>query len=176
MYKLFIIAILWVCAGTVGCVVMYKGHVAAGTSTGGMANKLPGRVGDTPIIGAGNYANDRTCAISATGTGEEFMRRLGSLSLLLSVPLYISLSTLLVVAHDISAQLEYTNRSISEAVRQTIKKLPEDCGGVIVVNTAGDVVVDFNSIGMFRGVAISKEHEPIKATVSIWDEEIKIDV
>ena len=71
--------------GTVGCVVMYNGHVSAGTSTGGMTNKLAGRVGDTPINGAGNYANDRTCAVSGTGRGEDFMRHL--------------------VAYDISAQV-----------------------------------------------------------------------
>jgi beta-aspartyl-peptidase (threonine type) len=77
---------------TVGCVVMFNGHVAAATSTGGLTNKLPGRVGDTPIIGAGTYANDASCAVSATGMGEEFVRR--------------------VVGHDVSALMRYANMTL----------------------------------------------------------------
>ena len=90
--------------GTVGCVALDKfGNIAAGTSTGGMSNKRWGRIGDVPIIGAGTYANNKTCAVSATGTGEYFIRS--------------------AVAHDISAMMEYKGFSLDKASKTAIKKM-----------------------------------------------------
>eukprot|EP00595_Chromulina_sp_UTEXLB2642_P003182 CAMPEP_0196766848 /NCGR_PEP_ID=MMETSP1095-20130614/31477_1 /TAXON_ID=96789 ORGANISM="Chromulina nebulosa, Strain UTEXLB2642" /NCGR_SAMPLE_ID=MMETSP1095 /ASSEMBLY_ACC=CAM_ASM_000446 /LENGTH=189 /DNA_ID=CAMNT_0042131355 /DNA_START=9 /DNA_END=575 /DNA_ORIENTATION=- len=118
--------------GTVGCVCMYNGHIAAGTSTGGMTNKRSGRVGDSPIIGAGTYASDNTCAVSATGNGEEFIR--------------------LVVAYDIAARMSYKSLSISDAVKETVhSRLPHDSGGVIAIDKFGNYSMEFNSAGMYRG-------------------------
>jgi L-asparaginase / beta-aspartyl-peptidase len=120
--------------GTVGCVALdVHGNLSAGTSTGGMTNKKYGRIGDSPIIGAGNYANNRTCAISCTGHGEYFIR--------------------LGVAHDISALMEYKNMSVAEACAEEIRKLGElgGTGGVIAVDANGNVAMEFNTSGMFRG-------------------------
>lgn len=136
--------------GTVGAVVMYRGHVAAATSTGGMTNKQPGRIGDTPIIGAGTYASDTTCAVSCTGKGEEFMRR--------------------IVAYDVSAQMQYGNKSLQDAAKCTVANLPPECGGVIAVNAAGDVVMEFNSLGMFRA---SVSSDGI-ARVGIWEDMLEV--
>jgi beta-aspartyl-peptidase (threonine type) len=137
--------------GTVGCVVMYKGHVAAATSTGGMTNKWAGRIGDSAIIGAGTYANDATCAVSCTGKGEEFMR--------------------IVAAHDISARIEYGGRSLDAACRETVfKKLPAETGGVIAVNSAGECSMPYNSIGMFRAYCDSSR----KCNLGIWEESIDV--
>lgn len=121
--------------GTVGCVALDRhGHLAAATSTGGLTNKLPGRVGDSPIIGAGTYADDRSCAISCTGTGEEFIRHQ--------------------VAGQISQRIRLTGVSLPQSVRQTFADgLPDDVGGVIAVNRQGQWVMHFNTIGMSRGVA-----------------------
>ncbi|CAE7817339.1 unnamed protein product, partial [Symbiodinium microadriaticum] len=116
---------------TVGCVAMRGGHVSAATSTGGMTNKMCGRIGDTPIIGSGTYADDRYCAVSATGKGEEFMRR--------------------VVAYDISARMKYTGASLGDACRGTISSLPLESGGVIAVDADGRQEMCYNSLGMFRG-------------------------
>jgi beta-aspartyl-peptidase (threonine type) len=124
---------------TVGCIAMDKnGNLAAGTSTGGMTNKMFGRIGDTPIIGAGNYANNKTCAVSATGHGEFFIRY--------------------TVAHDISALMEYKNLSLAEAARQVIHDKLEPVGGkggVIAVDKKGNITMEFNTSGMFRGYAKS---------------------
>ncbi|HYF68667.1 MAG TPA: isoaspartyl peptidase/L-asparaginase [Ohtaekwangia sp.] len=121
--------------GTVGCVALDRfGNIAAGTSTGGMMNKKWGRIGDSPIIGAGTYAKNTTCGISATGWGEYFMR--------------------LAIAYDISAQIEYGGRSLEEAAAETImKKLPDlgGDGGIIALNQQGEIVMKFNTAGMFRG-------------------------
>jgi len=123
--------------GTVGAVALDKhGNLAAATSTGGMTNKKTGRVGDTPIIGAGTYANNATCAISATGHGEYFIRY--------------------AVAHDISAMMEYKGLSLEAAADEVIfhKLLPAGgTGGVIAVDKAGNYSMTFNTSGMFRGVA-----------------------
>jgi len=120
--------------GTVGAVALdSRGNVAAATSTGGMTGKRWGRVGDSPIIGAGTYANNAGCAVSATGHGEYFIRA--------------------VVAHDISAQIQYAKLPLEQAVKNTLARMKAlgGNGGVIAVNNAGDLVLDFNSEGMFRG-------------------------
>ncbi len=121
--------------GTVGVAAFdKKGNVAAGTSTGGMANKKYGRVGDAPIIGAGTYAKNSTCAISATGWGEYFIR--------------------LAVAHDISALMEYKGMSLKEAADEVVmKKVPKlgGNGGIIAIDRNGNVAWPFNTAGMFRG-------------------------
>jgi L-asparaginase / beta-aspartyl-peptidase len=120
--------------GTVGCVALDKfGNLAAGTSTGGTTNKRFGRVGDSPIIGAGTYANNRTCAVSATGTGEYFIRS--------------------VVAHDISALMEYAGMSVKQAaetvVMEKLVKMGGD-GGVIAIDRSGNIAMPFNTTGMYR--------------------------
>jgi beta-aspartyl-peptidase (threonine type) len=125
--------------GTVGCVALDKnGNLAAGTSTGGMTNKLTGRIGDTPIIGAGNYANNRTCAVSATGHGEFLIRY--------------------TVAYDISALMEYKNLSLKEAaklvIHEKLKKAGGE-GGIIAVDRKGNIAMEFNTTGMFRGFVTS---------------------
>jgi len=119
--------------GTVGCVVLDSyGNLAAGTSTGGMTNKQYGRIGDSPIIGAGTYANNKTCAVSCTGHGEYFIR--------------------LAFARDISAQMEYLDKSLEEACETEIKKLTElkGTGGVIAVDKKGNIAMEFNTSGMYR--------------------------
>lgn len=125
--------------GTVGCVALDKmGNLSAATSTGGMTNKKYGRVGDVPIIGAGTYANNKTCALSATGHGEFFIRN--------------------VVTHDISALMEYKNLSLEEAAEKVImKKLVKQkgSGGVIGIDKFGNITTTFNTSGMFRGYKIS---------------------
>jgi len=130
--------------GTVGCVVLdRKGNLASGTSTGGISGKKYGRVGDSPIIGAGTYANNKTCAISCTGQGEYFIRN--------------------VVAHDISALMEYGNYSLQEAADLVIKKKlvkQKAEGGIIGIDRNGNIVSSFNTEGMFRGF-IKKDSKPI---------------
>ncbi len=125
--------------GTVGAVALDAyGNLAAATSTGGMTNKKYGRVGDTPIIGSGTYANNNTCAISATGHGEYFIRA--------------------VVAHDISCLMEYKGLSLKEACDEVVKnklvKL-EGEGGVIAIDAQGNIELCFNSSGMYRASANS---------------------
>ncbi|WP_438482986.1 isoaspartyl peptidase/L-asparaginase family protein [Oleiharenicola lentus] len=138
--------------GTVGCVALdQRGNLAAGTSTGGMTNKKFGRVGDVPIIGAGTYANNATCAVSATGWGEFFIRA--------------------TVAHDISAQMEYQQKSVREAAAATIAKVGKlgGDGGVIVLDAQGNLSMEFNSEGMYRGHRLSGA----QAVVAIYGDETK---
>jgi beta-aspartyl-peptidase (threonine type) len=129
--------------GTVGCVALdLNGNLAAGTSTGGMTNKKFGRVGDSSIIGAGTYANNNTCAISCTGHGELFIRS--------------------VVAYDISCLMEYKNLSLKEAcdivVMDKLVKIGGE-GGLIALDAKGNIVLPFNSDGMYR--ASKKQNEDI---------------
>ncbi len=122
--------------GTVGAVAIdSSGNLAAATSTGGMTNKRWGRIGDAPIIGAGTYANNASCAVSATGHGEYFIRS--------------------VVAYDVCALMEYKGYSLDRAATEVVKgKLVERGGegGIIAVDRAGNVALEFNSPGMFRGM------------------------
>lgn len=127
--------------GTVGAVARdVHGHLAAGTSTGGMTNKKHGRVGDTPIIGAGTYANNKTCAISCTGHGEFFIRS--------------------VVAYDISCLIEYKGLSLKDAcelvVKQKLVKMGGE-GGLIALDAHGNIELPFNSEGMYRASKIEGE-------------------
>ncbi len=120
--------------GTVGAVACdFEGNLAAATSTGGMTNKKFGRIGDTPIIGAGTYAENETCAISCTGHGEYFM--LG------------------VTAFDVAARMKYKNLSLEVAAIETIERLSEinGDGGFVAVDALGNIVLPFNSEGMYRG-------------------------
>ena len=124
--------------GTVGCVALDQaGNLAAGTSTGGMTNKKFGRVGDAPIIGAGTYANNATCAVSATGWGEFFIR--------------------VGVARDIAAQMEYKGASLADAAAASLAKVGKlgGDGGVICLDREGHVAMPFNSPGMYRGYKLS---------------------
>lgn len=121
--------------GTVGAVALDQhGHLAGATSTGGMTNKRFQRIGDSPLIGSGTYANDSTCAISCTGHGESFIRA--------------------VAAYDVSALMEYKGLSLQEAVRVVVHdKLPllDGDGGLIAIDRNGNIVLDFNCSGMYRG-------------------------
>ncbi|MCE4544938.1 MULTISPECIES: isoaspartyl peptidase/L-asparaginase family protein [unclassified Caballeronia] len=123
--------------GTVGAVALdAQGHLAAATSTGGITNKQAGRVGDAPLIGAGCYANDATCAVSTTGTGEMFMRMLA--------------------AYDVSAQMEYRGASLEDASHDVVMNRLlriEGRGGLVAVDAKGNVVLPFNTEGMYRGFA-----------------------
>ena len=126
--------------GTVGAVALdAHGNLAAATSTGGMTNKKWGRVGDAPLIGAGTYADNGSCAVSATGTGEFFIRG--------------------VISHEISALMKYRGLPVDEAARTAIQgrlaALGGD-GGVIVVDREGNIAMEFNSEGMFRGARDAK--------------------
>ncbi|MBK6541935.1 MAG: isoaspartyl peptidase/L-asparaginase [Flavobacteriales bacterium] len=121
--------------GTVGAVALdAQGHLAAATSTGGMTNKRWMRIGDSPLIGAGTYANDASCAVSCTGHGESFIRA--------------------VAAFDVHALMSYKGLSLAEAVRVVVHdKLPplDGDGGLIAVDRNGQVALDFNCSGMYRG-------------------------
>lgn len=120
--------------GTVGCVVYDgKGNLAAGTSTGGMTLKRWGRIGDSPIIGAGTYADNQSCAVSCTGHGEYFIR--------------------LGVARDVAARMKYQNISLEKAARQVMHELSQmgGTGGFVAVDRQGQPVMLFNTTGMFRG-------------------------
>jgi beta-aspartyl-peptidase (threonine type) len=132
--------------GTVGCVVLDKyGDLAAGTSTGGMTNKKFGRIGDSPIIGAGTWADNRTCAISCTGWGEYFIR--------------------LGVAHEISALMRYQDLDIMQAAENVIHKQLEGLGGyggVIGVDAYGNIAVSYNTGAMFRASYSGKGEQEIK--------------
>jgi L-asparaginase / beta-aspartyl-peptidase len=122
--------------GTVGVVALDQaGNLAAGTSTGGTVLKMPGRVGDSPIIGAGTYANNDSCAVSATGTGEYFMRN--------------------VVASDICARVRYLHVSIEQAANDVVMKelvAQHGDGGVIALDRQGHFTAPFNTTGMMTGV------------------------
>jgi beta-aspartyl-peptidase (threonine type) len=132
--------------GTVGCAALDKdGNLAAGTSTGGMTNKRWGRIGDAPIIGAGTYANNATCAVSSTGWGEYFIRAM--------------------VAHDISALMDYKGMSLKDAAREVIHDkvggLGGD-GGIVAVDKNGNMVAEFNTEGMYRATMNDKGELEIK--------------
>jgi beta-aspartyl-peptidase (threonine type) len=125
--------------GTVGAVALdAQGNLAAATSTGGMTNKRFGRVGDSPMIGAGTYANNRTCAVSCTGSGEYFIRG--------------------VVAYDVSSMMEFGGKSLQEACETVVKKRLLELGGdggLIAVNATGEIVMSFNTEGMYRAARSS---------------------
>ncbi|PAW89136.1 MAG: hypothetical protein B9S33_03800 [Pedosphaera sp. Tous-C6FEB] len=122
--------------GTVGAVALDRhGNLAAGTSTGGMVNKRLGRVGDSPIIGAGTYAHNQTCAVSGTGHGEFYLRAL--------------------VCYDIAARMEYQGVALTNAAEEVVMRKLIDAGGrggVIAVDAKGNVAMPFNTEGMYRGV------------------------
>jgi len=121
--------------GTVGCVAVDKyGNIAAATSTGGMTYKKYGRIGDSPVIGAGTYADNNTCAVSATGHGEFFIRN--------------------VVAYDIAAIMKYKGTSLKDAANEVVMiklKNQGGIGGIIAVDKNGNIAMPFNTSGMFRG-------------------------
>ena len=133
--------------GTVGCAVLDKlGNLAAGTSTGGMTNKKYGRVGDSPIIGAGTYADNATCAVSCTGHGEYFMRY--------------------TVASDLAARMRYKKIPLKQAADEIINHELKDIkasGGLIAVDKNGNIAMTFNTSGMFR--AYAKEGEKGKVLI-----------
>lgn len=132
--------------GTVGCVAIDKqGNLCAGTSTGGRANKEHGRIGDSPIIGAGTYADNSTCAVSCTGHGEFFIRYC--------------------VAHDISALMKYKGLALQQAANHVIQDKLEKAngtGGIIAIDTMGNIAFSFNTTAMFRGY-IDKDGEKVTA-------------
>lgn len=132
--------------GTVGSVALDKsGNIAAGTSTGGMTMKMPGRVGDSPIIGAGTYADNATCGISATGHGEFFIRN--------------------VVAYDVAALMKYQGKTIQDAAAWVIQdklKSQNAEGGIIGLDAQGNIIMEFNTTAMFRAYAKS-DHSPQSA-------------
>ncbi|HAB54390.1 MAG: beta-aspartyl-peptidase [Ignavibacteria bacterium RIFOXYB2_FULL_35_12] len=133
--------------GTVGCVALdIHGNLAAATSTGGVVNKIPGRVGDSPIIGAGTYADNLTCAVSCSGKGELFIKHS--------------------VAYNISALMKYKNYSLNDAAEEMIHNyITEGDGGLIAVDKNGNYAIVYNTTGMFRGIANSEGIFEIK----IWD-------
>jgi beta-aspartyl-peptidase (threonine type) len=126
--------------GTVGAVALDRaGNLAAATSTGGLTNKLPGRVGDSPLIGAGTYADNASCAVSGTGQGEYFIRQ--------------------VIAYDVCALVQYRHLTLAQAMHEVIhEKLTRSggTGGAIAIDPAGNMVMDFNSVGMFRAARDSR--------------------
>ena len=129
--------------GTVGCVALDRdGNLAAATSTGGLTNKRFGRVGDSPIIGAGTYADNATCAVSCTGTGEEFIRN--------------------AIAFRVSALMSFKNLSLDEAAREAIAVLPHDAGGLIAVAANGSISMPMNTTGMARAAADSTGRFEVK--------------
>ncbi|SDR67818.1 beta-aspartyl-peptidase (threonine type) [Formosa sp. Hel1_31_208] len=131
--------------GTVGAVACDQdGNIAAATSTGGMTNKKWGRVGDSPMVGAGNYANNKTCAISCTGSGEFFIRG--------------------VVAYDVASLMEHKNMSLKAASEEVIHKRILEIGGdggLIAVDANGNIAMPFNTEGMYRGFKTSQGEETV---------------
>ena len=120
--------------GTVGAVALDKnGNLAAATSTGGTTNKMPGRIGDTPVIGAGTYANNQTCAVSCTGDGEYFIRT--------------------AAAHEVSALMQYRGMKLQEAARTALDAVKQlgGTGGLIAIDRNGEIALPFNTNGMYRG-------------------------
>jgi L-asparaginase / beta-aspartyl-peptidase len=138
--------------GTVGAVARDRnGHLAAATSTGGMTNKKWGRIGDSPIIGAGTYANDQTCAISCTGHGEFFIQS--------------------VVAYDISCLMEYKGLTLEQACHEVVQvKLVQRGGegGLIAIDSLGNICLPFNSEGMYRG-KIENGHLSVSIYRDSWN-------
>ncbi len=132
--------------GTVGCVALdTHGNLAAGTSTGGMTNKMPGRIGDSPLIGDGTYANNKTCAVSCTGWGEKFIKN--------------------TVAFNVSALMEYKGMTLEQAANEMVHvRLRPNDGGLIAVDRDGNYAMPFNTSGMYRGVATSSGTFEVK----IW--------
>jgi L-asparaginase / beta-aspartyl-peptidase len=120
--------------GTVGAVALDRhGNLAAATSTGGMTNKQFGRVGDSPLVGAGTWADNETCAVSATGHGEYLIR--------------------LVIAHEVSSQMRHANKPLAEAASAAIERLTQlkGTGGIIAIDGRGNIAMPFNTEGMYRG-------------------------
>ncbi|HAE13502.1 MAG TPA: beta-aspartyl-peptidase [Bacteroidetes bacterium] len=134
--------------GTVGAVALdQKNNIAAATSTGGMTNKKFGRIGDSPLIGSGTYANNETCAVSCTGHGEYFIRY--------------------AVAYDLSCRIAYGKQTLNDAADELIYKVLQDAGGeggLIAINRLGEVTLPFNSPGMYRGIL----HENGDVEVAIY--------
>jgi beta-aspartyl-peptidase (threonine type) len=135
--------------GTVGAVACdCYGNIAAATSTGGMTNKRWGRIGDSPVIGSGTYANNQTCAVSCTGSGEYFLRG--------------------VVAYDVSCLIEYKNYTLEQACREVVmKRLPQlgGDGGLVAVNAEGKISMPFNTEGMYRASKTAS-----REIIAIYDE------
>lgn len=133
--------------GTVGAVALDKfGNLAAATSTGGMSMKKPGRVGDAPIIGAGTYANNKTCAISCTGWGEKFIKN--------------------TVAFNVSAMMEFKDMSLRDAANEMInKRLSPNDGGLIAIDKDGNFTLQYNTKSMLRGFVTSDGKKEVK----IWE-------
>ena len=133
--------------GTVGCVAIdFYGNIAAATSTGGLTGKWPGRVGDSPRINAGTYADNNTCGVSGTGQGELFIRH--------------------TVAYNVSALMKYKNYTLEAAAKEVIfDLLPEGSGGIIAVDMDGNYALPFNTESMLRGVANSEG----LFEVAIWE-------
>ncbi|XP_024316177.1 isoaspartyl peptidase/L-asparaginase 1 isoform X2 [Brachypodium distachyon] len=130
--------------GTVGCVAVdLSGNLASATSTGGVVNKMAGRIGDTPIIGAGTYANT-LCAVSATGKGEAIIRH--------------------TVARDVAALVEHRGLSLQEAAERVVAAVPRGSFGLVAVSGAGEVTMPFNTAGMFRACAADSGY----SEVGIW--------
>ena len=135
--------------GTVGCVALDRNNnIAAGTSTGGLTNKRWGRIGDTPIVGAGNYANNQTCGVSGTGQGEYFIR--GNM------------------AFDVSALMNYSSLPVEKAARKVIDKLSErgGRGGLIAMDKNGNIAMPFNTEGMYRGYYLNG----LKPVINIYND------
>ena len=124
--------------GTVGCVALDdQGNLAAGTTTGGMTFKKFGRIGDSPIVGAGTYADNETCGVSATGIGEQYIRN--------------------AVAYDVSAQMKYKGVTLQEAVDDNLRRrLNKNDGGLVAIDKDGNIAMGFNTAGMARAAADSK--------------------
>jgi beta-aspartyl-peptidase (threonine type) len=130
--------------GTVGCVAIdAAGNLATATSTGGMVNKMAGRIGDTPIVGAGTYAN-ALCAVSATGKGEEIMRH--------------------TVARDVAALMEHAGMPLRDAAARVVAGAPRGTVGLVAVSRGGEVCMAHNTTAMFRACATEAGHEE----VGIW--------
>jgi beta-aspartyl-peptidase (threonine type) len=130
--------------GTVGCVALDQfGNISAGTSTGGLTNKQYGRVGDSPIVGAGTYADNRTCGVSCTGIGEHYIRN--------------------AVAYDVSARMKYLKSTVQDAVDAVITKtLKPGYGGIIALDAKGNIAAGYNTGGMTRGMADSNGRFEVK--------------
>ncbi|KAJ6977251.1 hypothetical protein D5086_023263 [Populus alba] len=135
--------------GTVGCVAVDKnGNLATATSTGGFVNKMVGRIGDTPIIGAGTYANN-LCAVSATGKGETIIRG--------------------TVARDVAALMEYKGLSLKEAAAHVVECNPRGDVGLVAVSAKGEVTMPFNTTGMFRACATEDGYSEVGIWPSVQD-------